>query len=85
MEGEKKDLDSVMQRKNKGTTDKILWLAKQNYNTYLPTQEVWKCRGQSHTHQRHLRCASVSHTHFTLACHIHKPTGIKTHVYSLIP
>lgn len=60
--------------RKKGITDKIFILAAQNStNTFLPTQEG-KVIPIS---DRHLRCATVSHTHFTLTCHIHKPTAGK--------
>lgn len=36
-------------------------------------------RGQSPTHQR--QTLELAHTHFTLACHTHNPTDMKTHIF----
>lgn len=65
----------------KEITDKIFMAVTQKRtNTHLPTQQGWTAEGKViPISNRHLSCATVSHTHFTLACHIHKSTDIKTH------
>lgn len=70
--------------KRKEITGKIVMVATQRFAN-LPTQEGWTAEGKViPISDRHLESATVSHTHFTPACHIHKPTNVKTQIFILL-